>query len=154
MRHRQAGHEGLQNKEAYAILHGYNPLITGNPQSIWADHLGVHIQNSKFRHLRGTWRAACDHLEPSELIQSGTEFDQVREQCKPGWQYHFRGSWRVMVVGCTGTRSFFGIGQKDLWEKGEKLGKVRQHHEMVWCAHQQKACQDGDADACKRARDC
>ena len=148
----------MQNKEAYAILHGYNPLVTGNPQSIWADHLGVHIQNSKFRHLRGTWRAGCDHLEPSELLQSGTEFDQVRAKCKPGWEYHFKGSWRVMVVGCMGTRSFFGVGQKDLWEQGKgsktKLGKVRSHQEMERCAELQKACQDGDGDACNKAKNC
>ena len=113
----QAG-SGLQDKEAYPLINGYQPLLTGNPVSIMADHVGIKIENWKARWLRGVWRASCAHLD--KKAEESEEWGKVREVCKPGWEFHFSGSWRVIAQGCATTKEYFGISQTDIFGCGPK----------------------------------
>lgn len=99
-------------KEAYAILHGYSPMTSGNPASIWADHKGIHLEMWRWRWLRGTWRSSCEHLDDASSDEAASK---VRAECKPGWRFHFRGSWRVYAMGCHRLRDTFGVSPKDIF---------------------------------------
>ena len=129
-------------REAYPLLHGYNPLLTGNPATVWADHNGVRappkahtrmtptplgapcepsrapllraadLEMWKWRWLRGTWRANCSHLD---RLAGQQGYDELRAACRPGWRFHFKGSWRVMGMGCTKTKDLFDVSPKDIW---------------------------------------
>ena len=99
------------NKEAYAILHGYSPMTSGNPATIWADHNGIHLEMWRWRWLRGTWRGSCDHLRnPADAAAEG-----VRANCTPGWRFHFHGSWRIFAMGCHKLKDTFGVSPRDFW---------------------------------------
>jgi len=114
--HPASGGELEPDAEAYPLLHGYNYFTSGNPATVWADHIGIHMEMWGATPWHGTWRASCAHLDAA-FAGEPTALERIKKKCvnQPAWSFHRTGSWRIFGWGCAKIKDYFGIAPRDFW---------------------------------------
>ena len=101
-----SGGELEPDDEAYPLLHGYNFFTSGNPMTVWADHIGIHLEFWGAFHDHGAWRGSCAHLDAS--LAGKASLAKAKQQCSAGgWRFHRSGSWRILGWGCAKLKDHF-----------------------------------------------
>ena len=100
------GGELEPDDEAYPLLHGYNFFTSGNPMTVWADHIGIHLEFWGVFHDHGAWRGSCAHLDAA--LAGKASLAKAKQQCSAGgWRFHRSGSWRILGWGCAKLKDHF-----------------------------------------------
>ena len=101
-----SGGELEPDDEAYPLLHGYNFFTSGNPMTVWADHIGIHLEFWGVFHDHGAWRGSCAHLDAA--LAGKASLAKAKQQCSAGgWRFHRSGSWRILGWGCAKLKDHF-----------------------------------------------